>query len=78
MTEEEFKALQDKHPREAEEIKAGIKARKKRYGEYLLCGQAFRDNLPEADYTRAGLKALAEYAPGSDAVRGFAGRIRGR
>ena len=65
MTEEEFKALQDKHRREAEEIKAGIKARKKRYGEYLLCG-------------RAELKALAEYAAGSDAVRGFAGRIRGR
>ena len=79
MTEEEFRALQHKHRREAEEIRAGIKARKKRYGEYLLCGQAFREGLPEADYTRAELKSLAEYAAGSDAVRGLAGQLkRGR
>lgn len=40
MTELEFAAMQEKHRREAETIKAGIKARKMRLRKIMRCGEA--------------------------------------
>lgn len=78
MTEPEFKALQAKHRREAEEIRAGIKASKRRMAAIFRAGEAIEHKYHYGDYDIDDIKKIAAYAAEHKDIESFATELKKR
>lgn len=74
MSEAEFRAMQEKHRAEAEAIRAGIKARKKKIRLMFQCGEIFIEAF--SDYTAEDLVKLMQYVVADESIIQYAARLK--